>query len=1098
MHLIYFTMAQRNLLFLILLIGMISCGLEKGKPFQKTADTLFQYLDSSETGITFSNTLKEDRRLNYLFYQSIYNGAGVAVGDLDNDGLEDIFFAGNQVSDRLYRNDGELQFTDISLTAGIIQDDGWSSGVTIVDINGDGFKDIYVCRFMAEDESRRKNLLYMNQGGMKFIEQAEEFGLDDSGYSIQSAFLDYDRDGDLDLFLTNQPPNHSSRRIALKDSLDYSFSNRLFENDGMKFTDVTEQAGLMDMAYSFTALCSDINQDGWPDIYVTNDFDEPDRMYINQQDGTFVDQAPSQLMHMSNFSMGADIADMNNDGLLDIFTADMVAEDNKRLKTNMSGMNPKKFERLVAEGKHHQYMFNALQLNRGGDRFSEIGQLAGISATDWSWTALFSDFDLDGQKDLLVTNGLKRDVRDNDFNIARRKRVKELQKEAKAMGKSNISVSPLELLEMSPSTQIPNYLFKNMGGLRFENSASDWGLDEQLISHGVALSDLDNDGDLDIIINNMDAPASIIENQRECYVNHHWLQVELIRTVIAGTKVTIHSASGLQMQECLPVRGYMSCSSPILLFGLGADAIVNRIEITWPDGTVQVHENIASDQRVIYTREAKDGVLPMPLKKSPLMAEIDFSYKHRENEFKDFEAEILLPHRMSTIGPCTCAGDINGDGNDDLYIGGARGQEGEIFLGDGERLSSFSSISGSADYEDTGCVLFDSDGDGDLDLYVVSGGNEIREDMSSYQDRLYLNSGDGVFKEAAEHIPKTTVSGKCVRAIDFDQDGDLDLFVGGRQVPSKYPYPADSKLLINEGGLFLDKTESIAPELTELGMVTDALWHDRDGDGDYDLTVVGEWMPITFFTSENGRLTISGTQENSVGWWNCIAATDVDNDGDQDLILGNLGLNIKYKTSPKEPFEIYSDDFDANGSNDIYMAYYQDGQCFPVRGRQCSSQQMPFIKEKFPSYDLFSEATVQDVLGEGAEEALHYKATEFASLLLINDGDTYRKLNLPIEAQFSVVNSILVHDFDKDGLDDILIAGNHYGREIETTRSDASFGLLLSWDEEAESFISKKSGIHIGGDVRAMSLLRQTQKNLIVIAKNNDQASVFAEFQVNE
>jgi hypothetical protein len=1087
-------------IYSILLVTLIffSCGKEREAPFLKSADTLFQFLDSAKTGITFSNDLKENRSMNYLFYQSIYNGAGVGIADLDNDGLEDIFFAGNQVTDRLYRNEGEMHFSDISTKAGIIQDDGWSTGVTIVDLDGNGYKDIYVCRFLVEDPSKRKNLLYMNQGGMKFLEQASRYGLDDQGYSIQAAFLDYDQDGDLDMFLANQPPNHSSRRMALKDSLDYRFSNRLFNNDGLSFTEVTKSAGLLDMAYSFSAICSDINQDGWPDIYVTNDFDEPDALYINQQDGTFKDASHEQLRHMSNFSMGADIADMNNDGLFDIFTADMVAEDNKRLKTNMSGMNPKKFKQLVADGKHHQYMFNALQLNRGEDRFSEIGQMAGVYATDWSWTALFSDFDLDGNKDLLVTNGLKRDVRDNDFNIARRKRVKELEEEAKREGRSGISVNPIELLSMSPSTGIPNYLFQNKGDLSFENVAASWGLERALISQGTALSDLDNDGDMDLVMNNMDQLASIVENKREAYVDHHWLQVALERDIVEGSVVKITSASGIQVQEYLTVRGFMSSSASVLQFGLGKDSYIEEIAITWPDGKRQFHKDVDVDQRLTLSPKASDNKTFPEEKAMSRFAEIPFDYIHTENEYNDFETEILLPHRMSTLGPCQCAGDMNADGNEDLYIGGARGQEGKVFFTSEKGVQSAMSIAGSALYEDTGCALFDSDGDGDLDLYVVSGGNEERDDLRSYQDRLYLNDGDGNFQESATLLPKTTVSGKSVRAIDFDSDGDLDLFVGGRQVPGKYPYPADSKLLINEGGRFIDLTESLAPELFSLGMVTDALWHDRDGDGDPDLTLVGEWMPITFFENDNGQLRKSGIIENSVGWWNCIASIDADKDGDEDLIVGNLGLNIKYKASPSEPFEIYSDDFDNNGSNDIYMAYYQDGKCFPVRGRQCSSQQMPFIKEKFPSYELFSEATVLDVLGEEANEAIHYAATEFASIVLRNDEGTYVKQSLPALAQVSVVNSVLAYDLDGDGADEVLLAGNLYDREVETTRSDASYGLVLRWDDEYGAYSVWDVGLDFGGDVRGMHKIALNQKNLIVITRNNDQASVFAEIQVNE
>jgi len=1091
-------MAMRLFLFLFTVL-LCSCSKEQ-KPFTKSAEVLFQAKEDS--GIAFSNTITESSSFNYLFYESIYNGAGVATADLDNDGLEDIFFAGNQVSDRLYKNLGGLKFQDITLESGILADGAWSSGVAIADINGDGLKDIYVCRFMLEDSALRQNKLYINLGELKFKESAAEYGLNDAGYSSQATFLDYDKDGLLDVFIVNQPPNHSASRIDLELDNSYAYSDRLYHNDGGIFSEVTASAGLLDHAYGHMAIASDLNSDGWTDIYVTNDFDEPDFLYINRHDGTFKDMSHEMLQHMSNFSMGADVADINNDGLLDIFTADMVAEDNKRLKTNMSGMNPKKFQALIEKGYHNQYMFNALQLNQGNGHFSEVAQLAGVSATDWSWSALLADLDQDGNKDLLVTNGLKKDVRDNDFNIARRKRVKELQEEAKAEGRTGIDVNPLELLALSPSTPLSNYVYQNLGDLHFKKAMQEWGLDQKGMSHGAAYSDLDNDGDLDLVLNNMDAPASIMENKRESYLDHHWLQITLEGNMPFGTRVEVLQEERLQVMEYQVVRGYMSSSTGVMNFGLGTDGSPVDVRVTWADGNMQELKGIALDQRITLDHAHSFNSSPLLAKKKTLFSAADLiDFKHSENEFNDFLTEILIPHRMSRLGPCIVTADVNGDGTEDVYIGGAKGSSGALFLQQAEGNFLSHIFPDGRRFEDTGAAFFDADGDGDMDLYLASGGNEDRKDLFVYQDRFFLNDGQGNFKDASTKLPFIKTSTSCVRPYDFDGDGDMDLFVGGRQIPGKYPYPADSYLLQNEGGYFKDVTATLAPEFKQLGMVTDALWHDRDGDGKADLTLVGEWMPITFFSQNEGKLSKTGEVEHSRGWWNCIQAIDLDGDGDEDLALGNLGLNIKYKASPDAPFEIFSADFDQSGNNDIYMAYHQDGTCFPLRGRECSSQQLPFVKERFPSYDEFSKASVYEVLGADTAGALHYKAEQFASVFLINNGSgKYLMENMPIQAQFSAVNVILKADVDHDGVPELMLFGNRFDREVETTRSDASYGLLLKKNKQGKYSALKQSvfGIYAGYDVRGAALIPWNKKGLIITVNNDDTVRCFSENQINE
>ncbi len=1069
-------------------------------PFIKSSETLFSPVIDS--GVDFNNTITESSSFNYLFYESLYNGAGVGVADFDGDGLEDLFFCGNQVADRLYRNQGELHFEDVSSSAGILDDGGWSSGVAIADINADGLPDIYVCRFMLEDVAKRKNLLYINQGGMIFKESAEAYGLADEGYSSQASFLDYDKDGLLDLYVVNQPPNNSAARQALPEDSLYRFTDRLYHNEGSHFEEVTEAAGLIERAYGHMALCSDLDGDGWTDIYVTNDFDEPDFLYINQQDGTFRNEALEQLQHMSNFTMGADIGDIDNDGLQDIFTADMVAEDNKRLKTNMSGMNPKKFNALVERGYHHQYMFNTLQVNRGHGHFSEVAQLAEVQATDWSWSALMVDLDMDGLKDLFVTNGLKRDVRDNDFNIARRKRVQELKEEAEREGRTGIDVNPLELLALSPSTPISNYVFQNLGDYHFRKAMDPWGLTQKGMSHGAAYADLDNDGDLDLILNNMDEPASILENKREAYVDHHWLQVELKGSMPFGTKVELRQGDKLQMMEYQTVRGYMSSQSGIMSFGLGEDTGPVSIKVLWPDGKQQVLADVPFDERTALDYQNASASDDLEVKEPPYFMDVSLlDYRHQENAFDDFKTEILLPHRMSTLGPAAASADVNGDGREDVFIGAAKGMTGKLFLQTAEGFKEGPALPASNRYEDTGACFLDADGDGDMDLYVVSGGNEQRLDLYDYQDRLYLNDGQGAFKDATTKLPNITSSGACVKPYDVDGDGDLDLFVAGRQVPGKYPYPAKSYLLMNEGGRFSDGSAKLPAELREGGMITDALWSDLDGDGLVDLCVVGEWMPITFYHWEDGALVKTHEVPHSTGWWNTLSALDMDGDGDDDLAIGNLGLNIKYKASPEAPFEIFSKDFDGNGSNDIYMAYHQDGNCFPVRGRECSSQQLPFVKEKFPSYNAFSEASVYEVLGEDTAGALNYKVEQFASVFLMNEGKgQWRMVDMPFQAQFSTVNSILKLDVDKDGTMDLLLFGNQHDREVETTRSDASYGLLMRSDGKGQWDVVPqwRFGIYEGGDVRHALALDWNNKGLIITVNNDDETRCFVENQINE
>lgn len=1089
----------------LLVVVSVGCGTETSNPRADSKDgssasKLFNLVDHTRHGITFRNDVIEDLTTNYMVYDGVYQGAGVAVGDLNNDGLDDIFFCGNQVPDQLYVNNGNLNFTEVSSKAGILDDGNWSTGITIIDINNDGFNDIYVCRFLWDQPDRRKNLLYINQGNLTFIESADKYGIADPGYSIQSSFLDFDKDGDMDLYVVNQPPNKKAFKRLLKGKMDYRFTDRLFRNDGNTFTDITQEAGVKNYAYGLSATVGDLDKDGWLDIYVACDYEEPDLLYMNNGDGTFTNKAHESLRHMSNFSMGADIADINNDGWLDIYTADMVAEDNKRLKTNMSGMNPKKFWALAEAGYHYQYMFNTLQLNNGNGRFSEIAQLSQVHATDWSWSPLIADLDNDGNKDIYVTNGQKRDVRNNDYNVNRKKLVEQTIADAKANGMKDEAFNPLDLLNLAPSVKLKNYAYRNNGDLSFSKAMDDWGLTEPSWSNGSALSDLDNDGDLDILVNNHDDQVFIYENQASILESGNYIRFDLKATdpIAYGTEITIVAHGKTQFAHLNPSRGYLSQSERMIHFGLGQASTVESMEVKWPNGTIQKLTDLEVNQTIDVSPENASGSY---VKKefTPLFTpsgKVNLP-QHSEIEFDDFEREILLPHKMSTLGPYLSVSDLNGDGVDDYYIGGASGQPGSLMISEGGEYVSIAQSLLKKDQinEDMGSAFFDADNDGDLDLYVTSGGNEFPNGSINYQDRLYLNNGNNSWTKSP-NLPKYQVSNSCVTPFDLDNDGDQDLFVGGRQSPGKWPFPVDSKILRNEESKFLDVTSEVAPFLSKLGMVTDAESADLNGDGKSDLILAGEWLAPRILLNNNGKLEESTSGlDHAIGWWNTIEVLDIDNDGDLDIMAGNLGLNIKYKANPESPFSVFCDDFDENGSYDIVLSYYEKGSCFPVRGRQCSSEQMPFIKKKFPTYDQFSVATMSDIHGDNLKKALQYHATEFRSGSWINDGSgQFRFSPFPNEAQIFPVQGIVPLDINSDGFQDLILAGNYYNREVETTRSDAGIGCVLlgNGDGSFRAMPATEHGLSLYNDVRDIKLLKSNGSFKLIAANNNDKVQIYS------
>lgn len=1080
------------------------------------ADKLFSLLSSKETGIKFNNKLKDTKEHNIMIYSNFYGGAGVGIGDVNNDGLADIYFAGNQVSDRLYLNKGGMKFQDITKQAGILDDGGWSSGVVFGDVNQDGLTDIYVCRELYDDQpDLRKNKLYINQGNNKFEESAEAFGLANSERTRGATFLDYDKDGDLDLFLLNQPPNPGDYSPFYNTELLLDeYSPRLMENQGAKFVDVTEKAGLLKAGFPNGVSASDINGDGWTDLYIANDFWVPDFVYVNNGDGTFSNKADEALKHMSYFSMGVDAGDMNNDGLLDLMVVDMVAEDNYRLKANMSGMNPDKFWKVVEEGGHYQYMFNTLQVNNGDLSFSDIAHLGGIATTDWSWTNLFADLDNDGWKDIYVTNGLLRDIRNSD---ATKKVAKAIETRIAEYLKKNpnpqgISIWDLvdinKVLGLVPSEKLQNYAFQNKGNLSFEKKMEDWGLDHKTFSNGAAYADLDNDGDLDLILNNVNEEAFIYQNNSEALSGHHYLRVELINDAEGvakmGSKIWVKTAEGKQLIELTSARGIYSCSEDLAHFGLGENTKIESLEVEWPDGKVNRINNPKVDQtlKVLYSKAKKprrgNGINMIKPLFHNRTKDLSLACQHKENDFDDFEKQVLLPHKMSNYGPSLAVGDVNGDGLDDFFLGGAVASSGQLMLQQLDGTYSpavISAFNRDALHEDVGASFFDADNDGDLDLYVVSGGNEFDVEAAAYQDRLYLNDGRGQFDKAKDWLPDMKFSGSKVVPEDFDQDGDIDLLVTGRHIPWAYPEPATSVLLRNEGNQFINVNETLAPDLIDVGMINDARWVDLDGDQQKEIVLVGEWTPITILGWENGAFkdkTEAYGLAESTGWWYSVEAADIDNDGDMDLVAGNLGLNYKYRATAEEPFEVFYYDFDNSGSKDVVLAYYNFGKQFPLRGRACSSQQIPAIKEKFKTYDLFASADITTVYqDEKLQQALHLQAQTFASVYLENKGNGQFQLTpLPQAAQWSSINDILIEDFNEDGKQDLLMAGNLYSAEVETPRNDAGIGVLLLGDGKGnfEPLSKAESGFYVPYDVKNLAKLN---KQAVLVGCNNAALQIF-------
>ncbi|MEC7771781.1 MAG: VCBS repeat-containing protein [Bacteroidota bacterium] len=1076
---------------------------------------MFKTKNPNETGIDFSNSLILSDELSVLEFEYMYNGAGVAVADFDLDGFQDIYFTANMSSNKLYRNLGNWKFEDIT-TKSNTTTENWSNGVAIVDINQDSYPDIYVSCGGPRNANKdsRRNLLFINNSGsgqgITFTEAAAEWGLDYDGYSTQAAFFDYDLDGDLDMYLLNNALVDFNRNTArpIDRSGNVPSVDKLFRNNGdSTFTDVSKEANILIEGFGLGVEVCDINKDGWPDIYVSNDFLTNDILYINQKDGSFKNELDSYFKHFTFNGMGNDISDINNDGLMDIIVLDMLPEDNKRWKLTMMGNKYDEFQTSLSFGYEPQYIRNTLQLNNGNGSFSEIGQIAGISATEWSWSPLLADFDQDGLRDLYVTNGYRQDITNLDFMVYGNRILTMGTEEANRMAR-------LKELNKLPGIKIKNYFYKNTGDLGFENITDKAGFDKPTYSNGSAYADLDNDGDLDLVINNIDDPAGLYENQSSENESSNYIKFKFKgknkNIEGLGSQIELRYQGEKQVGYNTPYRGYLSSVESGLHFGLGKLDIIDSVIVTWPDGKKELLKNVPTNKEYfldyknagedLKTKKDKDNISPFFYPSDSTVPK----YIHKEDDFVDYKIQPLLPHMHSRNGPGLSVGDVNGDKLEDFFVGGAAGQPGALMTqmenGRFEKIDFHDS-----DYEDMGSLFFDADNDGDQDLYVVSGGSSFDKNSEYYEDRIYENDGSGNFSRK-NALPDNRTSGAVVAAADYDRDGFMDLFVGGRVRPGEYPLIPRSMLLNNKskaGELKFTEDRS-NPALKELGMVTAALWTDFDNDGWMDLIVVGEFMPIRIFKNNNGSLSeIKAGKElnHSYGWWNSISAGDFDSDGDMDYILGNFGLNNRFKVSKDEPLRIYAKDFDKNGQIDPVMSCYINGENYVAHSRNDLIKQINAMRSRFRTYTDYAEATFEETfLKAELEDAFIVKSENFNSSYLENKGDGKFKLSaLPKKAQIAPMYGTMVGDYNQDGYLDVLSVGNFYSSEVFSGQYDASVGWLLTGDGNGNftNIESKQSGFYISGDAKALINLRRGNEELIIASINDGPLSILT-FQSSE
>lgn len=1071
-------------------------------PLHGQSSKLFEPVSSRRSGIVFRNIITENEDHNALTYENLYNGGGVAVGDINNDGLEDIFFVSNMEYNKLYLNTGDLRFRDITESAGITGQPGWKSGVTMVDINGDNLLDIYVCHSGKEYAEKRRNELFINKGNLKFEEMAKAYGIDDPSYSTVGAFFDYDHDGDLDLFIlaTNVKVIRGMELDKARNSNDPYAGDKLFRNDGDHFTDVTQKSGILSNAlgYGLGVAISDINKDGWPDIYVTNDYIEPDYLYLNNGNGTFSNRLEEHIQHISLSAMGCEINDFNNDTWPDIFTADMLPADNARQKLLYVAENYMEYALMVMQGFYHATQRNMLQLNNGNGTFSEIGQLASISNTDWSWAPLFADYDNDGWKDFSITNGYFKDYTNLDFLKYKRDYYSQ---QAKAREKPDT----FKLVSFMKSTPVHNYIFKNNKDLTFTDKSIEWGFEQQGFSTGAAYADFDNDGDLDLVTSNQNETASLFRNMlRESNSpSSNFLEIKLNGSGKNSnglcSKVYVYTRQGVQYMEQMPTRGYQSSVTTRLHFGLGNADVADSIKIVWPLGNISRLKNIKANQLIAITEETsrqKEKPDPQPSKIfSPVESFI--SYEHAEYGSNDFQRQPLLKTMLSPVGPVMATADVNGDKLTDIFVGGGKENPGKLYIQTSNgtfSASPYFNFKEDFNSTDGDALFFDADKDGDMDLYLASGGyHDYLKNDKALQDRLYLNNGSGRFSRQPDALPQMVNSKSCVRAADIDKDGDPELFVGGRVMPGEYPLPQQSYILDSDRpGHYKNVSQAVLPELAAIGMVTDAAWVDLNKDSWPDLIIAGEFMPIRVFINENGKKFRESTKSwfnvSDGGLWTKIAVADFDNDGNMDIIAANFGTNSQLKVSATEPLEMTYKDFDNNGKIDPIMTYYVQGKSYPFAGRDEIVNQIGVLRRKFPDYASYSTATITDIFSPGdLKDAGVLSATELRSVFYKNTGTRFEKHILPQEAQFSPVYAIEVFDYNRDGNPDFVLAGNQSANCVKIGVIDASYGQLFEGDGKGNfKYISQPvSGLGMTGDVKSLKFLTIRGRRYLLAGINN-------------